>query len=286
MLTVPARSCLPTAARPLVRARGDVPAEAVLVVVGHAHGVVVAVERDDDEHGAEDLLAGDGHVVGDVGEERRLHEPALVELLGTTAAGDDARTLFLALLDVAEHTLALLRAHERAHEVAHVVGVAVGEVLEAGRRDLDRLVVDLAVDEHARRPSRSPGRRAPRPCTPCPSSPRGRRRRARCRPTCRRARGRGASSCRAALLEDALAGDGGTGERDEVDERARSVSSSPTRWSDDVTTWNTPGGMSVFSATRRPMRVAFHGVSGAGLRITVLPVARPWPIFCDDTSNG
>src|SRR5215207_1473310 len=98
--------------RPLLVGGGDVAAEAVLVVVGHADGFVVTVERDDDEHGAEDLLARDRHVVGDVGEQRRLHEPALVELLRTTAAGDDARTLFLALLDVAEHALALLLAHE------------------------------------------------------------------------------------------------------------------------------------------------------------------------------
>src|SRR6478735_12372486 len=135
--------------RPLLVRRGDVAAEAVLVVVGHAHRFVVTVERDDDQHGAEDLLAGDGHVVGDVGEQRGLHEPTLVELLGPTATGDDACTLFLALLDVAEHALALLLAHERAHEVAHVVRVAVREALEAGRRDLDRLVVDLSVDEHA-----------------------------------------------------------------------------------------------------------------------------------------
>src|SRR3954452_72414 len=74
--------------RPLLRARGHVAAETVLVVVGQAHRFVVAVEGDHDEHRSEDLLTGDRHVVGDVGEERRLHEPALVELLGATATGD------------------------------------------------------------------------------------------------------------------------------------------------------------------------------------------------------
>ena len=34
------------------------------------------------------------------------------------------------------------------------------------------------------------------------------------------------------------------------------------------------------------MRVAFHGVSGAGLTTTVLPVASAWPSFCRVTSNG
>ena len=49
---------------------------------------------------------------------------------------------------------------------------------------------------------------------------------------------------------------------------------------------STPAGMSVRSATSRPMRVAFHGVSGAGLRTTVLPVARAWPSLASVTSNG
>ncbi len=64
------------------------------------------------------------------------------------------------------------------------------------------------------------------------------------------------------------------------------VSSSPTRWSDDVTTLTTPAGMSVCSATRRPISVAFHGVSGAGLSTTVLPVARACPSLLIETSNG
>ena len=34
------------------------------------------------------------------------------------------------------------------------------------------------------------------------------------------------------------------------------------------------------------MRVAFHGVSGAGLSTTVLPVARAWPSLLSVTSNG
>ena len=55
--------------------------------------------------------------------------------------------------------------------------------------------------------------------------------------------------------------------------RGSRVSSSPTRWSDDVTTLTTPAGMSVRSRIIRPSRVAFQGVSGAGLSTVVLPVA-------------
>ena len=68
--------------------------------------------------------------------------------------------------------------------------------------------------------------------------------------------------------------------------RGSSVSSSPTRWSDEVTTLTTPGGISVFSAMSRPSRVAFHGVSGAGLSTIVLPVASIGPSLLSVTSNG
>ena len=44
--------------------------------------------------------------------------------------------------------------------------------------------------------------------------------------------------------------------------------------------------MSVCSATIRPSRVAFHGVSGAGFSTTVLPVARAWASLVMDTSKG
>ena len=65
-----------------------------------------------------------------------------------------------------------------------------------------------------------------------------------------------------------------------------SVSSSPTRWSEEVTTLTTPAGMSVRSAMSRPIRVAFHGVSGAGFSTTVFPVASAWPSLLIVTSNG
>ena len=62
--------------------------------------------------------------------------------------------------------------------------------------------------------------------------------------------------------------------------------SSATALSDVVTTWSTPAGKSVRSATSRPMRVAFQGVLGAAFKMTVLPVARPWPSLLMVTSKG
>ena len=63
-------------------------------------------------------------------------------------------------------------------------------------------------------------------------------------------------------------------------------STSPTRWSAEVTMFTTPGGMSVSSAISRPSRVAFHGVSGAGLRMQVLPMASSGPNLLRMISTG
>ena len=48
--------------------------------------------------------------------------------------------------------------------------------------------------------------------------------------------------------------------------RGSVVSTSPTMWSDEATTFTTPAGMSVSSAMMRPRHVADHGVSGAGFK--------------------
>jgi hypothetical protein len=50
--------------------------------------------------------------------------------------------------------------------------------------------------------------------------------------------------------------------------------------------FTTPGGMSVCSAMIRPRRVAFQGVSGAGLMTQVLPMARTGPSLLSVISNG
>ena len=64
------------------------------------------------------------------------------------------------------------------------------------------------------------------------------------------------------------------------------TSSSATTLSDGVTTFTTPGGISVCSATSRPRRVALNGVCGAGFTTIVLPVANACPTLWSMTSNG
>ncbi|CAM5667398.1 hypothetical protein MAUB1S_11930 [Mycolicibacterium aubagnense] len=54
-------------------------------------------------------------------------------------------------------------------------------------------------------------------------------------------------------------------------------SMAPTPWSRDVTMLTTPAGKSVCSAISWPSTAAAHGVSGAGLRIRVLPAASAGP---------
>jgi hypothetical protein len=53
--------------------------------------------------------------------------------------------------------------------------------------------------------------------------------------------------------------------------RASAASAAPNSLAFDVTTLNTPGGISVRSATIRASSVPDHGVSCAGLRTTVFP---------------
>ena len=54
-------------------------------------------------------------------------------------------------------------------------------------------------------------------------------------------------------------------------------SNAPTPWSSEVTMLITPAGKSVCSAMISPSTAATHGVSGAGLRIRVLPAASAGP---------
>ncbi len=114
--------------------------EAVDRAVGDADGLVLVVVAEDREDRAEDLLLGDRHVGGDVGEDGRADEVALLGG-GFGAARNQARALGDALLDVTAHPGLLFGVDDRAD---------AGAVLGGCRRgQLHRLVVLVAVDEHA-----------------------------------------------------------------------------------------------------------------------------------------
>src|SRR5690606_7823279 len=65
--------------------------------------------------------------------------------------------------------------------------------------------------------------------------------------------------------------------KDTMSTRGSVESTEATSLDHGVTTLNTPAGMSVCSATRRPSSAATHGVSGAGLSTTVQPAASAGP---------
>ena len=94
--------------------------------------VVVGDEREDRP---EDLLLGDGHRVVDVGEQRRLDVPALVEAGRPTAADDEGGALGHAGGDVALDPVALALGHERAAlglGVERIADLVVGHGLGQG----------------------------------------------------------------------------------------------------------------------------------------------------------
>jgi hypothetical protein len=104
----------------------DRAAEAEVRVVGDADGVDVVV-RDEGQDGAEDLLLGDDGTVVDVGEDRRLDEPAPVQAFGAAATGGEAGAFALAIGDVRLHALALAGGGHRPDLGARVGGVAHGQ---------------------------------------------------------------------------------------------------------------------------------------------------------------
>ena len=261
------------------RGRDDSAGQAVAAVVGDAHRVVVVVEGDHHEHRPEDLLLGDGHGVVDVGEQRRLDEAALVEVRGPAAADDQrGRPRRCPSRCSRAPGRAAWRSTCGPWMVAGSVGSPYGDVLE------DRLRRARRASSYRDRGSRMRVCMA-QPWPPCIADASGGRQHLRLEVgVVEHDVGGLAAELEEHPLQrggarrhDPPPGGGRPGERDQVDRAGRVASTSPTRWSEEVTMLTTPGGMSVCSAMSRPRRVAFHGVSGAGLSTTVLPVARTGP---------
>ena len=105
-------------------ARPDAAAEAVARVVGAAQHVVEIVERKCRNDRAEDLLAGDAHVVSDVGKHGRRDEVATGErpVGESCATGRRARALRMEILNGDDASTSRLIQPKVEAEVAFVVG--------------------------------------------------------------------------------------------------------------------------------------------------------------------
>src|SRR5712692_4146735 len=89
--------------------------EAVEAGVGDRDRFFLAVERNRDDHGTEDLLACDAHVVSDTGEDRRPQETAGGErrVGGDLSPAVTARAFALSPSNVVRHALAVRSRNER-----------------------------------------------------------------------------------------------------------------------------------------------------------------------------
>ncbi len=87
--------------------------QAIDRVVGDGDRLFVIRVGNDRQHRPEDLLARDGHVIADVGEQRRPHKPAVEPARPTLAAGKQ-RALVDTDTDISLNAIPLLLADHRA----------------------------------------------------------------------------------------------------------------------------------------------------------------------------
>ncbi len=120
-------------------------------VVRDADGVFLVLEGDGGEDGAEDLFLRDAHLVVDLREDGRLDIGAAGILAHLTAAERELRAFALADLDIGFHALHLVHIDHGAHERAGVERVARLHHLADLLHLLDEFVMDVLLDEKARR---------------------------------------------------------------------------------------------------------------------------------------
>ena len=94
----------------------DIAGQTIFGVIADGDGFVDRAVAKDRQHRPKDFLAGDGHVVGDIGKDRGLDEIALVQPLGPTgAAGDQGCAFVDASLDQPLDLVELGRRDDRTH---------------------------------------------------------------------------------------------------------------------------------------------------------------------------
>ncbi len=132
-------------------AREDAGGKPELRIVRALDDFVLRPEGQDAHDRAEDLLAGDPHVVGDVGEDGRLDEEAVLEALepGNAAPAQETRALGTTGLDVADDLVVLAPIDERSHLRFPDRADRRADRLGAGGETIEEPVHDAVLDEDA-----------------------------------------------------------------------------------------------------------------------------------------
>src|SRR5207253_4248705 len=103
---------------------GDVAGQTIRRIVGDPHRVGFILGAENGEHGAEDFLARDGHVVGHIREDGRAYIEALVDAFRKTGtAGYQRCTFFDALLDQGLDLVPLDARYDRTDGCAFRAGI-------------------------------------------------------------------------------------------------------------------------------------------------------------------
>ena len=105
--------------------------ETVAGVIGEGHGFVFRLVGEDAQHGAEDLVSGDGHVHGAAGEDGRLHIVA-ADGIARHAAGEEPRSFGQAFFDITPDLPVLGERGEGADFHGMISGIAHGVFFHNG----------------------------------------------------------------------------------------------------------------------------------------------------------
>ena len=130
--------------------RADAGRQAELGVVGDRQRLVVVLDADDVGDRPEDLLARDAHLVGRLGEQRRLQVEAGRLAVEQLAAPGELGALVLGDLDVLQVLVELALVDDRADMRAGLERVVDDEALQALGQRLDEAVVDAGLHDQAR----------------------------------------------------------------------------------------------------------------------------------------
>ncbi|MDT4842497.1 hypothetical protein FQZ97_764040 [compost metagenome] len=120
-------------------------------IVGRTQGLCLVIERSNAHDRTEDFFLPDPAVFRHIGKDGGLQVEALVKAARTLTAGDQSCPLFTATGDGGQHLVVLCLVHQRTEQHALFQAMADTDLLRLFLQALEQRLVQVALDQHARR---------------------------------------------------------------------------------------------------------------------------------------